>query len=95
MRALTTTALLVCAFATSAQACGIPDKTPVKQNPDSPIQIKGYFATMTANMLNVEFVNTATKTAKRSSGKCGSATVQPFFATAASLHRVKTSATVA
>lgn len=40
-----------------AGTCNIPIKGDIKQNPDSPIQIKSYFATFTMNSLNVAFVN--------------------------------------
>jgi hypothetical protein len=42
----------------------VKDQAPVKQNPDAPVQIKGYYATLTRNALDVEFVNVSLKTVK-------------------------------
>jgi hypothetical protein len=58
------TMLAFCAIAplyAVAGPCPIRDKAPVQQNPDAPVQIKGYYATMTRNQLDVAFVNVSTK----------------------------------
>lgn len=40
-----------------AGTCNIPIKGEVKQNPDSPVQIKSYELTFTSNWFHVAFVN--------------------------------------
>jgi len=46
-----------------AGTCNIPIKGEVKQNPDSPIQIKSYELTFTSNWFHVAFVNEKDTTA--------------------------------